>query len=492
MPGVFAWEGTEADFFSSDKQWRFHVKPGVGPGYPEPIAAKRRAGLDTGPEGPLFYLYAEGELFKRENNESWSTLWKRRLHNPYAPMRVLVPRDGSYVVTLGDVQDMLRPFSPNDVVVYGPKGGLVERIDLKKLAPDLSPSPGHPPWTWERRADLPYPCAPWAAAAILDEQKKLLALDTLNTSAARTLTIAIKGEELPYAPFRSSAFDDSLKSDEEVYAEVNRSQNLAEQQSNILRLLRNPHPVWKRSALAFLQQLYIPAAAPELMQMFSDPDPDLVRLAGYVLKRCPVQEREHLTLRLFQHPNPQVRANAVLESKNFPTAPLLVALNQLASDTNYSVRLAVARRGIPDGYSVDRSLARPLLNKLRHDKDGGVRLFADSAMTALNEQTLKPWVEQLKQPVPDLPMRGVLNNLFQELLKDPETAHDVIAEHEDLILSWVMRTGNEMTSYEAVRLLSLSLSPKAREVISRAAREHPSREVRDNAKLTLERAEIPK
>lgn len=75
----------EADFYSADQQWRFHVRPGVPPGYPRPIALRRTHGEDTGPEGPLFFLYAEEELSRREG-QTWVPVWKRRLHNPYAPI----------------------------------------------------------------------------------------------------------------------------------------------------------------------------------------------------------------------------------------------------------------------------------------------------------------------------------------------------------------------------------------------------------------------
>jgi hypothetical protein len=95
----------EQDYYAGNDAYYLHVVPGDG--------AKR----------------ARGTLYHVLIGDDVEEVWSRELENPTAPVKVLVARDGSYVVTSDDWGGV--GYGPNVVVIYGPGGELVTRFALE-------------------------------------------------------------------------------------------------------------------------------------------------------------------------------------------------------------------------------------------------------------------------------------------------------------------------------------------------------------------------
>ncbi|HKS36600.1 MAG TPA: hypothetical protein VJW76_05385 [Verrucomicrobiae bacterium] len=87
--------------------------------------------MDTGPDGPLAYIYAKGSLLKKEDNGQTTLVWERRLYNLWAPMEVLISNSGKFVVTIDDWGG--NRFSTNAVVIYNAKGNLIKRFAVSDI-----------------------------------------------------------------------------------------------------------------------------------------------------------------------------------------------------------------------------------------------------------------------------------------------------------------------------------------------------------------------
>lgn len=119
------------NYVSLNETYVFEVIPGMRSGYPPEIAEKRRQGLDTGPEGAMSYLYAQGELWKKDTGKEPKLLWKRRLYNREAPLGALISDSGRFVVTIDEHGG--NRWSSNAVVIYGKEGELIKRYYVSGL-----------------------------------------------------------------------------------------------------------------------------------------------------------------------------------------------------------------------------------------------------------------------------------------------------------------------------------------------------------------------
>lgn len=156
------------NYISANGKFVFSVIPGMPPGYPPEISEKRRRGLDTGPEGAMAYLYAQGALSNRVDKR---LVWDRRLFNLKAPLGTLIPESGRFVVTIDDWGGNRR--STNAVVIYGADGRLIKRFSVADL---LSPE--------ERRHVIQSATSfHWGWGHYIDEPKEQLVLRIVTNSA---------------------------------------------------------------------------------------------------------------------------------------------------------------------------------------------------------------------------------------------------------------------------------------------------------------------
>lgn len=118
-------------YHSSNGKLLFEVVPGLRGGYSKEMSEMRRRGMDTGPDGPLSYIYAKGSLLQKEENGQTTLLWERRLYNRWAPLVVLISDSGKFVVTIDDWGG--NRHSTNAAVIYSTKGNVVKRFAVSDI-----------------------------------------------------------------------------------------------------------------------------------------------------------------------------------------------------------------------------------------------------------------------------------------------------------------------------------------------------------------------
>lgn len=377
--GYMMREIEEADFFSSNQQWRVRVTPGIRFGFPKSLAKRTRAGEDTGPEGPLFFMYAEAELSRRTQSNVWVRVWRRPLYNHYAPMRVLVPDDGACVVTLGDVRDMpfLRPYSDNDVVVYGRRGGLLERVGLRsRFDLDFLQKMGAQ-FPVSGPTASPYPAVPWTWQVELNEARRELVLRHSVPAVGSSSAIAIPPEN---DAVYNTPKPGSLSEDERLYVALRSAEDLAAHQGELFKLLQSEDPGWRSQGVRFLRRLDPGEARFLLVKLAQEPEARKAEWACRGSQALTPPDRMEVLLRLFQHPDTNLRARVVLDTRSFSAPGMPEAMARLASDPSIDVRIAVARRYLTSGHRDSPAVVVPLLRKLAEDSSGGVRAIASAAL----------------------------------------------------------------------------------------------------------------
>lgn len=269
-----------------------------------------------------------------------------------------------------------------------------------------------------------------------------------------------------------------------------RSRNALAYKDHFLSLLTSENPQWRSLGLTTVQEHKIEEAIPPLIKLTRDSNPDIVGRASLALRHYNTPEVVKTLTGLMEHPSPRVRIRAIIDTDEFPQEQVIQGLIRLSYDPDPGVRAMVPRGFAFRSAAVHKTFLRPILMRMIHDSDARVRASAFDAFGQNREQIPIDLLTQrlAQEGLSNDEMVAILGSLYMALVRlPPEQAKAIITEHEDRLISLVMREEHHMIGFHSLNILAIAPSSNAWKAMEKAANEHPLMYVRDHAKHLLDR-----
>ena len=248
-----------------------------------------------------------------------------------------------------------------------------------------------------------------------------------------------------------------------------------------LKLLTSPNRRQMSLGLTCFQEIPAPEAIPRLLELTLDKEANIASRTGLALRHYPTNmEVMRALITLTRNPDAHVRSQTMISMDRFDCPEVTTALLERLKDPDATVR-AMVPRAFHYKSAETRAILSPKLLELLND-DPSPQVKASMIKAAGDDLPVARLFGYLQQKDLDTEMRvAVLGSLYVRFSHAPDTRLSAIREHEDLLVAQVMRTEHHMIGFNALCILSLTDSPKIREIISKAAREHRNDYVRQHA-----------
>lgn len=246
---------------------------------------------------------------------------------------------------------------------------------------------------------------------------------------------------------------------------------------------------WEQMTLGLtcVQDLKIEEAIPHLIKLAESSDLWVVKFTSLGLRHhIERPEVVDALVRLAKHPNAEVRIRAMIDLHRSDDPKVVAAFFERLNDLDPEVRARVSRYFAHKPEKVRASVTPKLIELLNTDPNPKVKA---SVIEEFGQQLpVEQRIGYLKEKDLDSAMMAaVLGSLRSTFIARRDKGVEIIRQNEDLFAACVFRADHHMIGFNALLILSQANSPKSRQVIEKAAREHPLAYVRGQAKYLTEK-----